>query len=147
MTITTVWCSQVQLLFSAAYVKQFVNYIIFVYKLQWADIEVKFSTQSNWHYPQGKRKICANSIWAQNAGLWNWIRTASLDAKIFRSVFCNKGLRHEMESIVCLIVIKCSWPRGDDMNNYSPCFVIDLVDLFGMYSDIRFENLRSLPPL
>lgn len=113
----TVRCQHFVLFFSIAYVKRSVNHIIFSYKLGWTGIEDKFSTTNNWYHPFHKPRICVNSFCVQRAVLLIWIRITSLKAKIFRSVLRKNGLRHEVGSTVCLVVI--NWFAIGDRGSWS----------------------------
>lgn len=91
------------------------------------------------------QNLCEKFI-VQGAILRNQTTMASsLKAKIFQSVSCNKSLKHEMGSTVCMTVVQLMIP-GHVQDNYSLFWDIDLANYLGR-SDIRCESLLSFLPM
>lgn len=100
----------------------------------------------NWGHLHCNRRVCIQIAWSRNK-----IGTVSLKAKIYRSVLCNRDLKHEMRSTVfcCHHMFRSWWPPGHDQDNHSASCDIDLVNHSGIFSDIRLVNshVSFSPPL
>lgn len=81
------------------------------------------------------KAICANSFYVHRAGLRTRILIASLKAKIFGSIFCNKGLKHETKAIMCWFVISCFATDDHDQDNYH----------WFSIADFRRQQLITMP--
>lgn len=91
--------------------------------------------------------VCVGSFCAQRADDFrSGIRTASPKAKIFRSVLCSTGLKHETGPTMCLVVVKCFANENSvSRSGYiSTVFGTDLYNHLRLCFGICCKDLRSI---